>query len=127
MSDSLQASGLLPAWLLYPWDFPGKNTGVGSHLLLQGIFLTQRLNPWLLYRQPDSLPMSHQGSLASLHPLLNISTHHLGSPVNSMVPKEFRVARAGRRKRDEIRQKGHRGLVPDTFYVPLKSVGLFLR
>lgn len=47
--------------------------------------------------------------------------------MNSMVPKEFRVARGGRRKRDEIRQKGHRGLVPDTFYVPLKSVGLFLR
>ena len=24
--------------LLYPWDFPGKNTGVGCHFLLQGIF-----------------------------------------------------------------------------------------
>ena len=22
---------------LYPWDFPGKNTGVSSHFLLQGI------------------------------------------------------------------------------------------
>ena len=29
---------------LYPWDFPGGNTGVGFHLLLQGIFLTQALN-----------------------------------------------------------------------------------
>ena len=26
------------------WDFPGKNTGVGCHALLQGIFLTQGLN-----------------------------------------------------------------------------------
>ena len=26
---------------------PGKNTGVGCHALLQGIFLTQRLNPGL--------------------------------------------------------------------------------
>ena len=26
-----------------PWDFPGKNTGVGCHFLLQGIFLTQEL------------------------------------------------------------------------------------
>ena len=26
--------------LLCPWDFPGKNTGVGCHVLLQGIFLT---------------------------------------------------------------------------------------
>ena len=26
--------------LLCPWDSPGKNTGVGCHFLLQGIFLT---------------------------------------------------------------------------------------
>ena len=32
---------------LHPWDFPGKNTGVGYHFLLQGIFLTQGLNPGL--------------------------------------------------------------------------------
>ena len=31
-----------------PWDFPGKNTGVGYHFLLQGIFPTQGLNPHLL-------------------------------------------------------------------------------
>ena len=37
-------------------DSPGKNTGVGGHALLQGIFLTQGLNPglphcmWILYR-----------------------------------------------------------------------------
>ena len=29
------------------WDFPGKNTGVGCHFLLQEIFLTQGLNPCL--------------------------------------------------------------------------------
>ena len=28
-------------------DSPGKNTGVGCHVLLQGIFLTQGLNPGL--------------------------------------------------------------------------------
>ena len=27
--------------LLCPWDFPGKNTAVGCHFLLQGIFPTQ--------------------------------------------------------------------------------------
>ena len=36
--------GLLPIRLLCPWDFPGKNTGVGCHFLLQGTFLTQGLN-----------------------------------------------------------------------------------
>ena len=38
-----------PARLLCPWDSPGKNTGVGSHSLLQGIFLTQGSNTGLLY------------------------------------------------------------------------------
>ena len=28
-------TGSLPARLLCPWDFPGKNTGVGCHFLLQ--------------------------------------------------------------------------------------------
>ena len=37
-----------PARLLCPWDFPGKNTGVGCQFLLQGIFLTQGSNPGLL-------------------------------------------------------------------------------
>ena len=30
--------------LLCPWDSPGKNTRVGCHSLLQGIFLTQGSN-----------------------------------------------------------------------------------
>ena len=35
-------------WILCPWDSPGKNTGVGCHFLLQGIFLTQESNLCLL-------------------------------------------------------------------------------
>ena len=34
-----------PARLLCPWDSPGKNTGVGCHSCLQGIFPTQGSNP----------------------------------------------------------------------------------
>ena len=34
MSDSLRSLGMLPARLLCPWNFPGKNTGVGCHFLL---------------------------------------------------------------------------------------------
>ena len=30
-------------------EFPGKNTGVGCHFFLQGIFSTQGSNPSLLY------------------------------------------------------------------------------
>ena len=36
---------LQPIRLLRPWDFPGKNTGVGRHFLLQGIFPTHTMNP----------------------------------------------------------------------------------
>ena len=51
-----------PSWLLCPRDFQGKNTGVGCHFLLQGIFPTQELNPNLLHWQADFLPLSHQAS-----------------------------------------------------------------
>ena len=47
------------------WESSGKNTGVGCHALLQGIFLTQgsNLHLWrLLHWQVDSLPLSHLGS-----------------------------------------------------------------
>ena len=35
--------------LLCPWDFPGKKTGGGCYLLLQGIFPIQESNPHLLH------------------------------------------------------------------------------
>ena len=41
------------------WSSPSKNTGVGCHFLLQGIFLTQGSNPHLLHLlhwQAGSLP-----------------------------------------------------------------------
>ena len=38
--QALQLHGLQPARFLCPWDFPGTNIGVGSHFLLQRIFLT---------------------------------------------------------------------------------------
>ena len=53
-----------PPRLLCPWDSPGKNTGVGCHALLQGIFLTQGLNQHLLCLlnwQADSLPLALHG------------------------------------------------------------------
>jgi len=53
---------LQPPRLLCPWDSPGKNSGVGCHFLLQGIFLTQRWK-WhhlcLLHWQADFLPLCH--------------------------------------------------------------------
>ena len=59
VSDSLRPHELQPTRLLCPWNFPGKNTGVGCHALLQGISLTQGSNPHLLHLlhwQAGSLP-----------------------------------------------------------------------
>ena len=60
VSDSVRPHGQQPAGLLCPWDSLGKSTGVGCQFLLQGIFLTQALNPCLLHWQVDSLPLNHQ-------------------------------------------------------------------
>ena len=60
---------------LCPWSFPGKDTGVGCHFLLQGIFLSQGTNPHLLrllYWQAGSLPL-----------------HHLESPPNHWTAREI--------------------------------------
>ena len=60
VSDSLRPHGLQPARLPCPWDSPGKNTGVGCHLLLQEIFLPRDrthsscvscVSRWILYHR----------------------------------------------------------------------------
>ena len=43
-------------------DSPGKNTGVGSHALLQGIFPTQGSNPGLLHCRRILYNLRHQRS-----------------------------------------------------------------
>ena len=48
----------------FPWDSPGKDTGVGGHALLQEIFQTRGLNLYLLYLmcwQTGSLPLVPTG------------------------------------------------------------------
>ena len=65
VSDSLWHHRLQPARLLCSYNSPGKNTGVGNHALIQGIFLTWGLKLCLLHllqKQVDSLPLSHRGS-----------------------------------------------------------------
>ena len=49
----LATFGLQPAGLFSPWDFPGKDAGVGCHFLLQGIFHIQGSNLSLLHWQVD--------------------------------------------------------------------------
>ena len=57
MSDYLQLYGLYS-----PWNSPGKNIGVGSLCLHQGIFLTQGSNPGLPPCRQIFYQLSHKGS-----------------------------------------------------------------
>ena len=70
---TLQPHGLQPTRLLGPRDSPGKNTGVGSHSLLQGIFLTQGSNLGLLNCRQILYHLSHQGS--PIMRLIQMKTH----------------------------------------------------
>ena len=68
VSDSLQPHGLQPTRLLYPWNSPGKNNGVGCHSLFQRIFPTQGSNPGPPALQADSLLSEPPGKpLFTLH------------------------------------------------------------
>ena len=59
LSDLMDLS--LPGFSIHG-DSPGKNSGVGCHALLQGIFPTQGLNPGLLHCRQILYGLSHQGS-----------------------------------------------------------------
>ena len=80
MSNSLRSCGLQPTRLLCQWDFPGKNTGLGCHFLLQRIFPNQASNLHLLYLlhwQADSLllaPTSVSQSVQSLSRVWRFAT-----------------------------------------------------
>ena len=83
-----------PTRLFRPWDFPGNNTGVGCHFLLQWIFLTQGLNLCLLrllHWQAHSLPLSllgdvqNSGSVSSVSSVAQ-SCPALCDPMNRSMP-----------------------------------------
>ena len=53
--------------LLCPWDSPGKDTGVGCHALIQGVFLTQESNRGLLHCRRILYQLGYRGSPKSVH------------------------------------------------------------
>ena len=72
ISDSLPPHGLCPARLLCSWNAPCKNTGVGCHSLLQGIFPIQGSNSGLLHCKWILYHLSH-------HKLEKISANHISN------------------------------------------------
>ena len=73
---TLRPHGPEPTRLLCPWDSPGKNTGVGCHAFLQGIFPTRGSDPRLVHLQhwqTGSLPPAPPGKP---HPVLQWFSDH---------------------------------------------------
>ena len=62
---TLHTCRLYPTRLLCPWDSPGKKTGMGCHVLLQGIFFTQGSNPGLLCPLCSRQILCHQATRGS--------------------------------------------------------------
>ena len=82
------------ARLLCLWDSPGKNTGVGGHALLRGIFPPQRLNTGLLHCRQILYQLSHNrsrkntgvGSLSVQFSSVAQSCPTLCDPMNHSMP-----------------------------------------
>ena len=108
--NSLRPHGLQPARLLCPWDFPGKNTGVGCHSFLQDNLVYHLQKDWeSIFLRPyfipvkeellNSLPSVQFSSIAQLCPTLcdpmNCSTP--GLPVHQQLPEftQTHVQRVG--------------------------------
>ena len=62
-SRSVVSNSLQPHGLYSPWNSPGKNTGVDSLFLLQGIFPIQGLNPGLSHCRQILYQLSHNCSI----------------------------------------------------------------
>ena len=79
VSDSLRPRELKPTRLLRPWDFPGKNTGVGCHCLL-------RNHPIVLLKQNVS------GGQGLLHMPYNHSAPTLSFPARLKHQRQRRLS-----------------------------------
>ena len=78
VSDSLRPHDCSPPGSSVHGDSPGKNTGVGSLSLLQGIFLTQGSNLHLLHWSAGSLPPAPPGTSGPC------VIHTVGSPIRTL-------------------------------------------
>ena len=125
--------GLHPARLFCPWNSPGKNTGVGCHAHLQGIFPTQGSNLGLPHCRQIPSCLSHQGSpmVKLKRGLLFIIRRIWGSLLNQWEAEKqaWNTSRTMKTGEQRISQMCHRkSLVtrPVLLLLPLASVGTML-
>ena len=87
MSESLQPHGLQPTMLLCPWDFPGKNTGISGHFLLQGIFPIQGSNPYFLRLLHCRWIFRHWATWEAHYKQLNANEPYILVEMDTIIPK----------------------------------------
>ena len=130
VSDPLGPHRLQPSRLLCPWDFPGKKTGLGCHVLLKAIFLIQGSNltlgsPALAGRFFTSLPLQNaQDKKCRMgeHTLITketqtkeeISSRHSLLPLTEGFSCDFRAG--GKEKSAKLREKAEKQILRDGRY-----------
>ena len=111
LSNSLWPSWLQPTRLLHPWDFPGKNAGVGCHFLLQEIFPTQGLNP--------GLPHCRHTLLQSEPPekiLLNLKYNNFTDCLFQLSERNIFLIPLSYRKSDDLYDRSVNLFLPAIFF-----------
>ena len=106
MPNSLRPRGLQPIKLFCPWDFPGKDTGVGCHFLVQRIFLTQGSNQGLLHCCQILYRLSYEKSSESLR---GMERRELDQPCASYAVNSPQQVSAGCSRRERRRTPPSRG------------------
>ena len=99
MSDSVRPHRWQPTRLPHHWDSPGKNTGVGCHALLQGIFPTQGSNRGHLHCRQilyhwstrEALLPPAAAAAKSLQSCLTVCNPIDGSLPGSPIPRIFQA------------------------------------
>ena len=100
MSNSVRPHRQQPTRLRHPWDSPGKNTGVGCHLLFQcrkvKVKLLSRVwllsTPWTAaYQSPPSMGFSRQEYWSGL-PVPSLDLKYYITPfLDLYYPEHFRI------------------------------------
>ena len=85
MTDSLGLYGLQPIRLLCLWNSPGRNSKVGCHFLLQGIFPTQGSNLCLLHCVWILYHLSHERSPLDREDFIYYDIFRIGEHIEYMV------------------------------------------
>ena len=96
MSDSATL-GTVAYQVLWPWNSPGKDTGVGSHSLLQCFFLNQESNLGLLNCWQILYHLSHHGNLFKFLKIfpaedLSLTQHLLKLNNGSLISKNTNIS-----------------------------------